>query len=58
MPRFTIRRNGIIMGTYTGEDEDAALDHLATNEGHQSFKDFCKKTGMKRDDHKIEEVKE
>ncbi len=58
MKRFTVRRQGMILGTYPGEDEDAALDRIAKDQGHDSFKAFCAKTGLKRDHHTVEEVKE
>ena len=56
--RFTIFRNGIIMGTYPGDSEDAALDALAQDEKHENFAALVKKTGLKRDHHKLDEVKE
>jgi len=57
MARFTLRQSGQIQGTYSGDDEDAALDELAKEKGHDSFKAW-KADGIKRDHFTCEEVKE
>lgn len=62
--RFTIRRSGSLLGTYEGKSHDEheaeaqAFDALAQSEGHESFQALCKATGLKRDDHSAEPVKE
>lgn len=58
MARFTLRHNGQIQGTYSGEDEDVALDELAKEKGHASFKEWKSTGQVKRDHFTCEEVKE
>ena len=68
MKRYTIRRQGTILGTYPGNTEAEALDACVSDGGvpsggkppgtYLTFDDFCEKTGLTRDDHKAELVKE
>ena len=58
MARFTIYQQGTILGTYSGDDENGALEALAKDLSGSSFKEHCKKKNISRDDHKVVEVKE
>ncbi len=56
--KFTIRRNGNILGTYSGEDEGEALDSLAKEEGCKDFKESCTKLKLTRDNYTVTRVEE
>jgi len=51
--RFTIWRQGLIIGTYPGKDEAEALDNAAKDEGFASFVDCNAKKSLTRDDYRV-----
>ena len=53
--RFTIRCNGMIMGTYPGTTDAEALESCHRDYGYASFADACAKRGMTRDNYKCED---
>lgn len=58
MKRYTIRRNGMILGTYAGSDENEALDTCYEDAGYESFAAACAVLGLTRDNHSCTLVKE
>ena len=56
--RYTIRRHGMILGTYEGETETGALDVVSKEEGYKDFNDSCKKQQLVRDNYQVTLVHE
>lgn len=56
MNRYTIRRDGFILGTYPGATEAEALDAASRDEGHADFAAACAKHSVSRDNYKVEKV--
>jgi hypothetical protein len=54
--RYTIRRNGMILGTYPGPEEQDALDAIAREEGDADFKASCDRQRLRRDNYTLEPV--
>lgn len=64
MARFTIRKEGFIQGTYSGANEQEALDAHAKEAGHASFEAQCAATKasdgsqLSRDHFKVQKVED
>ena len=56
--RYTIRRQGMILGTYEGKTEADALDALAQDEGYVDFDECCMKMGLVRDNYTMMKVED
>lgn len=54
--RFTIWRNGVIVGTYAGANEQEALEAAAKDEKFAGFADANQQLGLSRDDYKVKQV--
>jgi hypothetical protein len=55
-PGMLPEQHAIILGTYEGKDENAALEALAKDEGDASFAAACKRRKNTRDHYKLEKV--
>jgi hypothetical protein len=58
MAQYTIRRHGMILGTYQGATETEALDAVCKEEGYKNFQESCTKQGLVRDNYQVTLVPE